>query len=238
MTKPTMRKGRRAFTQREILEACIDGGWYCATTGLPLVFPPTLCLLERLVSCAGGAPSTSASGYYDLRQTMWNAPLLTLASPAADHRVPHAKGGETATGNLQLLAGLVNAAKSDGDLLLISPLDRKARDAAEADAEKAGLTPFYWPPARHFWSAPSQRAGKKKTKGPSSDWDGLLGVFLRLYHPKLPEVAADWNLREHAKDASFLSQWYRTVFAALAERPSLRSRYERIRGGLWPSALA
>lgn len=160
--------GRRGFSPRERLELCFDRRWSCEITGLPLVFPPALCLLERLVSCAGGETPPRAQGYYDKREARWNAPLLALAFPAADHLLAHAKGGATFLGNAQLLAGPVNVAKSDGELAVIPPFDPTRREACEADASRGGQTPFYWPPSSRFsgWSKPEGDA-----RATAVDWD-------------------------------------------------------------------
>lgn len=65
----------------------------------------------------------------------------------------------------------------------------------------------------------------------------MFGVFLRLYHPDLPELKADWRLREHAEDAAFLRSWYGVARDFLDGRPELRDGYGHVTGGLWPAAL-
>jgi hypothetical protein len=233
LTENANRSGRRGFNPREVLAGCIAAGWYCQQTGIPLVFPPTLCLLERLVSCAGGNASSCTSGYYDWRQTGWNAPLLYLTYPAADHVLAWSNKGITDGSNLQMLAGPINEAKGESPLAVIVPQARADRAREEAEAAALGAEIVYWPPTRTLWDDPSrvpeaERAARKGRNAACPEWDGMLGVFLRLYHPALPELQVEWTLREHAKEPSYLAKWYGVVFDVLNAQDRLRERYAQI----------
>src|SRR6188508_2394091 len=67
--------------KRQKLEAYIDHHWVCQATALPLVFGPTFCLLERLVSCTNGKIAERGFGYYNLRESFHTSPLLALLYP-------------------------------------------------------------------------------------------------------------------------------------------------------------
>jgi hypothetical protein len=150
---------------------------------------------------------------------MATAPLLTLSYPAADHRFAHANGGATSSDNLSMVTGLVNGTKSNVELEVVDPSSPGSRS-------KGKKAIIYWPPSRHY---PRKGDGTK-------DWDGMLGVFLRLYRPDLPELAVDWGFREHRGDARYLAGWYHTVFKVLSKNLELQERYEHLKGvAFWPS---
>ena len=102
----------------------------------------------------------------------------------------------------------------------------------------------YWPPSSRFWDAPLDIAKDAKKQRQRKNlrcngWDGLLGVFLRLYNPDLAELEVVWTFREHANDRGYLATWYRTVHEVLSRekhRP-VRQRYDHLAGcgGLWPN---
>jgi hypothetical protein len=237
---------RRGFSQKEILNGCIDAGWYCQLTGIPLVLPAALCLLERLVSCAAGRSGGTPHGYYDYRQARWNAPLNALTFPAGDHVHAHAKGGATTADNLQMLAGLVNETKSSRELVVVPPQDRVACGDAEERCAQTGERVLYWPPSSTFWGDRSrvtdaQRRVPRGRNGESSEWDGMVGVFLRLYRPDLPELTVHWNPRDDRgrDDVTLLAGWYRTIREVAAERPAFHERYQHLAevDCLWPAPL-
>ncbi len=234
----------RNFTQEEQLTVYIRCGWRCEATGMPLIFPPTLCLLERLVSCAGGRDARAAMGYYDLRQAPWNAPLLTVTFPAVDHVTPFAGGGSTSPDNAQALSGPVNETKGAAKLAVIPPHDSKRRDEVERALEQATdpTAALYWPPSTCFWEAPQNMTPEQRQKPHGrnawcKEWDGMLGVFLALYRPDLPELQVEWNYREHRRDGRFLANWYRTVWRVLHGLEKELPRYAHLAAsaGLWPA---
>ncbi len=247
---------RKNFNKKQILEGCIQADWYCELTGLPLVLPVALLLFERLTSCAGPNPGANRShGYYDFRQTRWNAPLNSLTMPVADHKHPDSKGGETSMENLQMLANLVNETKSNDKCTIVPPQDHDLRGALEEQAAE-GDALLYWPPSPKFWDDPTrvdevhayegpdknrQRENdriKKKKNPRSRNWDGMLGIFLRLYHPTLPEVLADWDPRSDGprNDRSLLKEWYMLICTYASDHPKFAERYAHLEesGGLWP----
>jgi hypothetical protein len=235
----------RTFGYREKLEAFIDANWYCQATGLPLIFPPALCLLERLVSCAGGVGGKT-HGYYDFREARWNAPLNYLTYPAADHVEPFAKDGPTTPTNLQVLALPANATKSEKKLRVIPPQSERQLGRSQSEAANDEHAILYWPPSSHFGDDPSRVSDPDRQSGSgcnarSSDWDGMLGVFLRLYHPDLPEVTVDWKPRPDGgrDDTSLMRNWYQAVWKLAQDRRDLAERYEPLKGcgGLWPTKL-
>jgi hypothetical protein len=222
----------------------IRSGWRCEATGMPLLFPPTLCLLERVVSCAGQRDAPAAFGYYDLRQAMWNAPLLAMTFPAVDHVVPFAGGGSTSPDNAQALSGPVNETKGTDTLAVIPPHNRQRRSEVEDALEQATqpVTALYWPPSTCFWEAPQNltpiERGKSRGRNAwCNEWDGMLGVFLALYRPDLPEIQVTWNHREHRGDPGFLATWYRTTWRVLHRQLEQLRRYEHLAAapGLWPA---
>jgi hypothetical protein len=240
----------RGWSKRESLIAFFRAGWHCEVTGMPLIFPGTLCLLERLVACSGARATGAGRGYYDLREAMWNAPLSYMTYPASDHHKAYARDGETSAANLKVVALPVNACKSDKTLFVIPPHDKVARERLEREASTLGTdaTVLYWPPASS-WPNPASRTGsaaadmdqerKHGVNGRCNTWDGMLGVFLRLYHPQLPELSVEWNPRGDSgrNDKKLLENWYQTVFDYLRENPAVRERYDAISGGLWPAPM-
>lgn len=99
-----MRAKPRAITKKDQLRIWIEDGWYCQLSCAPIIFPPTLKLLDLMLP---------GHGYWDLRYRYSHAPLLAVLAGVVDHKVPRVRGGGNVRHNLQAACNAWNISKSN-----------------------------------------------------------------------------------------------------------------------------
>jgi len=95
---------RRAPTKEEQLRIWMRDGWYCCLSGAPIIFPPTLKLLDIM---------WPNHGYWDLRYRYSHAPLLAVLAGVVDHCEPSSRGGSSDPSNLQAACNAWNISKGN-----------------------------------------------------------------------------------------------------------------------------
>jgi 5-methylcytosine-specific restriction endonuclease McrA len=126
-------------------------GWLCQWCRIPVIFAPTLRLLEREVRKSG---YTGPLAYYHAHATRDGAPLLDELWAVLDHVEAHSKGGKTDNDNLVTACNKCNGRKNNH---LLSVWDKRAQR----------------PPIKG-------KTAKNGNHGEPQHWDGLSMVFIVL----------------------------------------------------------
>lgn len=98
-----------ALTMKLKLRVFQRDRWICSYCGRPVVFHPSMRLLQEFVKEHG----FDGSGYYHRNWTHAHAPLLDYLGAVIDHIRPVAKGGKDTKNNLRTSCNKCNASKND-----------------------------------------------------------------------------------------------------------------------------
>ena len=98
-----------ALTMKLKLRVFHRDGWICFYCGGPVVFHPSMRLLQEFVNEHG----FDGGGYYHRNWTHAYAPLLDYHGAVVDHIRPLARGGKDTAKNLRTSCNKCNASKND-----------------------------------------------------------------------------------------------------------------------------
>ncbi len=98
-----------ALTMKIKLRVFQRDKWSCSYCGRPVVFHPSMRLLQEFVKEHG----FDGSGYYHRNWTHADAPLLDYLGAVIDHIRPIARDGKDAKDNLRTSCNKCNSSKSD-----------------------------------------------------------------------------------------------------------------------------
>ncbi len=106
-----------ALTMKLRLRVFQRDKWICSYCGRPVVFHPSLRLLQEFVNEHG----FDGSGYYHRNWINDDAPLLDYLGAVIDHIRPIARGGRDTEDNLKTSCNKCNALKNDREESSLQP---------------------------------------------------------------------------------------------------------------------
>jgi 5-methylcytosine-specific restriction endonuclease McrA len=100
-----------ALTMRLKLDVFQRDKWICYYCKYPVVFHPTMRLLQEFIKKSGSG--FDGSGYYQNNWRNGDAPLLDYLGAVIDHIIPPKYGGKNTVDNLRTSCNKCNQTKSD-----------------------------------------------------------------------------------------------------------------------------
>jgi len=128
-----------ALTMKLKLRVFQRDRWLCFYCGGPVIFHPSLRLLQEFVEEHG----FDGRGYYHRNWTHAFAPLLDFHGAVVDHIRPLAKGGKHSAKNLRTSCNKCNASKNDTDEDKYHPKRRKVNSKYGRPKKWDGLSKLF-----------------------------------------------------------------------------------------------